>query len=77
MIRYSSEGKVFFQTFSKRSSFILQSKFVIKKQINTTRGYCWGPSYPEGPQKSDWPYVFSMTWIITGGLQLWDERLLS
>jgi hypothetical protein len=27
---------------------------------------CWGPSSSEGPQKRDWPYVFSMTWIITG-----------
>jgi hypothetical protein len=41
--------------------------------------YCWiimhdkiiwlmlGPSSSEGPQKRDWPYVFSITWIITWG----------
>jgi hypothetical protein len=46
---------------------MLQSKFVTKKQINTARGYCWGPSSSEGPQKCDWPYVFGMTWIIIGG----------
>jgi hypothetical protein len=28
-----------------------QSEFVILKQINTARGYCWGPSSSEGPQK--------------------------
>jgi hypothetical protein len=28
---------------------------------------CWGPSSSEGPQKRDCTYVFSMTWIITGG----------
>jgi hypothetical protein len=25
----------------------------IQEQINTTRGYCWGPSSSEGPQKHD------------------------
>jgi hypothetical protein len=33
-----------------------QSKFVIKKQINTARGYYWGPSSSEGSQKRDWPH---------------------
>jgi hypothetical protein len=28
-----------------------QSEFVLLKQINTMRGYCWGPSSSEGPQK--------------------------
>jgi hypothetical protein len=28
-----------------------QFEFVILKQINTMRGYCWGPSSFEGPQK--------------------------
>jgi hypothetical protein len=27
-----------------------QSKFVTMKQINTARGYCWGPSPSEGPK---------------------------
>jgi hypothetical protein len=30
-----------------------QSEFVTKKQINTARGFCWGPSSSEGPQKHD------------------------
>jgi hypothetical protein len=51
--RYSSEGKVFFRTFGKRPSFILQYVFATKKQTNTTRGYCWGPSSSEGPQKHE------------------------
>jgi hypothetical protein len=29
-----------------------QSKFIILKQINIARGYCWGPSAYEGPQKT-------------------------
>jgi hypothetical protein len=48
---YSSKGKVFFRTFGLRPSSISQSEFVILKQINTVRGYCWGPSSSEGPQK--------------------------
>jgi hypothetical protein len=35
--------------FSSRHSLNL----LIQKQINTARGYCWGPSSPEGPQKRD------------------------
>jgi hypothetical protein len=73
VIRYSSEEKVFFRIFGKRPSFTSQSKFVTKKQINTVRGYCWGPFSSEGPQKRDWPYVFSMVWTIIGGLRLRDE----
>jgi hypothetical protein len=49
--RYSSEGKVFFRTFDIRPSFVSQYEFVIKKQTNTVRGYCWGHSSSEGPQK--------------------------
>jgi hypothetical protein len=30
-----------------------QSEFVILNKINTARGYCWGPSSSEGPQKHD------------------------
>jgi hypothetical protein len=48
---YSSKGKVFFRTFGLRPSSMSQSEFVILKQINTARGYCWGPSSSEGPQK--------------------------
>jgi hypothetical protein len=33
---------------SRRSLNLLQ-----RKQINTARGYCWGPSSSEGPQKRD------------------------
>jgi hypothetical protein len=31
----------------------LQSKLVGNKQVNTVRGYFWGPSSSEGPQKCD------------------------
>jgi hypothetical protein len=51
--RYSSEGKVFFRTFGIMPLFVSQSEFVTKKQTNTERGYCWGPSSFEGPQKQD------------------------
>ena len=50
---YSSKGKVFFRTFGVKPSSMSQSKFVILKQINIARGYCWGPSASEGPQKQD------------------------
>jgi hypothetical protein len=36
-----------------------QSKFVTKKQINTVRGYCWGPSSSKGP-KNVIDYMFSV-----------------
>jgi hypothetical protein len=44
---YSSKEKVFFRTFGLRPSSISQSEFII------ARGYCWGPSASEGPQKHD------------------------
>ena len=50
---YSSKGKVFFRTFGLKPSSMSQSKFIILKQINIARGYCWGPSAYEGPQKQD------------------------
>jgi hypothetical protein len=47
-----AKGKVFFRTFglSLRSCRSLNS---LLQQINTARGYCWGPSSSEGPQKHD------------------------
>jgi hypothetical protein len=56
--RYLSGEKVFFWTFGLRPTFISQSKFVTKKQTNTTRGYCWGPSSFEGPQKHNLTIIY-------------------
>jgi hypothetical protein len=43
-----AKGRCFFGLRSHRS---LNS--LLQEQINTARGYCWGPSCSEGPQKHD------------------------
>jgi hypothetical protein len=48
-----AKGRYFFGPSAKglrsgRSLNLLQ-----RKQINTARGYCWGPSSSEGPKKRD------------------------
>ena len=49
---YSSKGKVFFGP-SARSLRPCRNINLLFQQINIARGYCWGPSASEGPQKRD------------------------
>jgi hypothetical protein len=47
-----AKGRCFFGPSAKglRSR---RSLNLLHEQINTARGYCWGPSSSEGPQKHD------------------------
>jgi hypothetical protein len=50
VFRYSSEGKVFFGPLAKGLRSRRSLNLLIWKQINTVRGYCWGPSSSKGPK---------------------------
>jgi hypothetical protein len=47
-----AKGNVFFSDLRLKAFVRIAVRICrIHKQINTARGYCWGPSSSEGPQK--------------------------
>ena len=46
-----AKGRCFFGPSAKGLRSRRSLNLLIQKQINTARGYCWGPSSSEGPQK--------------------------
>jgi hypothetical protein len=48
-----AKGRCFFGPSAKGLRSRRSLNLLIQKQINTARGYCWGPSSSEGPQKRD------------------------
>jgi hypothetical protein len=53
VFRYSSEGKEFFGPSAKGLRLRRSLNLLTNKQINTVRGYCWGPFSSEDPKKRD------------------------
>jgi hypothetical protein len=48
-----AKGRCFFGPLAKGLRSHRSLNLLTKKQINTARGYCWGPSSSEGPKKCD------------------------
>jgi hypothetical protein len=46
-----AKGRCFFGPLAK--GLRSRRSIICYKQINTARGYCWGPSSSEGPKKRD------------------------
>jgi hypothetical protein len=46
-----AKGRCFFGPLAKGLRSRCSLNLLNTKQINTARGYCWGPSSSEGPQK--------------------------